>query len=687
MKSIILLIIGFFIIALFIYFFFYKTNFETFSNYSNDEIIKYSNIEIDKIYNNYNQLKELYKKGLYLNNNDVITKKNEIKISFDKIEYIMPSREYKLQVNNIYNGETPNYGIIKYLNEVDDFEFNKLMSNLKNLILASNVNLNNLKKCYNDIKLFYKSGKTSTSNEVLIKKTEIDDTINSIKLSLNNNDAEIKLDNIYKDIKLYLDLIDDTRFNSLITNLENLIIDNNNDFSIILNNYNQIKQLYNNNNSVISPDVLTKKEEIKNAFLRIKQALNNDIDKTYADNIYNGNNKLGIIFYLNEINDIEFTKLINQIRVILTDINATYNINNNDVINKFNELNELYKSIYINKTFNYNDKLQEINKLNNDIYNELLLLTTQDNIYNSGVILILNTTLKRAYELNNTIEINNNINSFKEKVKQFGYVDSSVTNNKFEDDFNKYFNISIDAKTDVPIDNYDKIDTTFDIRNKSFKIIEEKKELTLESLKDDFNNIYNSFDIIYNMYKNNSDLNDAQKIQIINLNNIIYTAINNISNYYPNNYNYRDRIISIKNVIIKSILEDEIKTNNIDESKTKLFNAINEIKNLIINNYNKNNNDEININLCINNIINAINNNQYSLKLNEIKNCDKSLFNNKDIIISPKMFISANNGITWDTATSINDFKKTGINNDYYIYNYSLATSADDGKKWSLLNT
>jgi len=56
--------------------------------------------------------------------------------------------------------------------------------------------------------------------------------------------------------------------------------------------------------------------------------------------------------------------------------------------------------------------------------------------------------------------------------------------------------------------------------------------------------------------------------------------------------------------------------------------------------------------------------------------------NNKDIIINPKMFISANNGITWQTATSIDDYRKKGYNDDNYIYNYSLASSTDEGKKW-----
>ena len=44
--------------------------------------------------------------------------------------------------------------------------------------------------------------------------------------------------------------------------------------------------------------------------------------------------------------------------------------------------------------------------------------------------------------------------------------------------------------------------------------------------------------------------------------------------------------------------------------------------------------------------------------MNELKNCDKSLFNNENLIIHPKIAISKNNGQTWDLATDVYEYQK-----------------------------
>ena len=90
-------------------------------------------------------------------------------------------------------------------------------------------------------------------------------------------------------------------------------------------------------------------------------------------------------------------------------------------------------------------------------------------------------------------------------------------------------------------------------------------------------------------------------------------------------------------------------------------------------------------NKCLKEIINAIINNKFPIKVNELKNCHKSLFNDNNLVIYPKLAVSKN-GKKWDLATDLYDFNKTGINKNPYIYSYKLAGTTNDGKDWKFIS-
>ena len=402
------------------------------------------------------------------------------------------------------------------------------------------------------------------------------------------------------------------------------------EITAISTNYNELKELYSNGTSPNGLLALQKKANIKMAFDNIEKLLASSNDKYLLATIYYGNNKNNanynetnyynnnyIIKYLDTINDEEFGNLMMKVIEIILNATKDNNINsyktNGNIIlilADFKNLNELYSSVYIDKSFNYEAKQEEISNITRKIMTTLLLITTYSYIYTSGIDLILNTTLKRSYETNNLIEINNNINSFKEKI--------DILKNQLEKKTPSAVQSSIirQQQNDEPL---------------------YQSDLSMDKVKDDFSNINNAFELINNTYKNK---NFNEEIFIANLINVINTSLDNISNYYQYNNEYKNKVIAIKNTSIKSILESELKNSYIQNDnarieilKTNFFDNINEIKNLIISITTKRTSN-IDNEACLYNIINAIKANNYPINVSNIPNCDKSLFNDKDIVIN-----------------------------------------------------
>jgi hypothetical protein len=438
----------------------------------------------------------------------------------------------------------------------------------------------------------------------------------------------------------------------------------------IKDNYEKLKVFYKNEKADIN-GILEAKKYIKDAINNIDILLLNSYDRYKLSDIYHNE----LIPILDKPKDLIFFDIIEKIKIIIDNsINNNYYNHRNtikEIRSNFKQLNEIYKNVYIDKVFTYIEKRDLIDSLIKTIYDLLLKITDYDDLNSSGIIIILNTSLSRAYETNNVIEINSNINSFEEKIKRLA-IKLNVDEEK------KDFDV-IPANTgDMNI-------------NASVDIISPKVNISVTTIKNDFNNIYNSFDLINKIYSNNKELNNNQQTQIKSLNNIIYNSINNIANYDKNNKNYYNNVTVINNVIIKPILEAELLNayklnddNKIIRVKNRFYDAIIEIKNLIITNYSKTS-ISTDKNKCLKEIIDAIINNNFPIKVNELKNCDKSLFNNNNLVIYPKLAISKN-GKKWDFATDLYELKKTGINNNPYIYSYKLAGTTNDGKDWKFIS-
>jgi len=672
------IILGVFLLCIFIYII--NSYQECFTNYTNKEIKTLSLTEIDKITTAYEEIKRLYFKGFLVNSLEVNKEKNIIKNSIAKIANLVPNSSDKMNINNIYYGSTSDYGIRKYLNEINDKQFNDIIIQLNNLSPnndARNNEINNIINNYNDIKTLYT--RTDNSNiytSIVSKKKAIESAFNNLKSIVSNKSDKQKIDIIYTEISMYLTTPNDAYFLPKLEELKLISPNSLNDINNIKSKYEDIKRI--NNSS--SPEAIKLKDDINKIILDIRNRAGDKSDRDKLDLIYYGEAKdnYGLIVYLDEIDENRFNILMKQLKTIidnLTDVITTKNNIVDEIIDLFNQLNDLYKDVYINKITTYDIKKEEIENKNRLIYSKLLLIVPVSKLHSTEIILILNTTLKRAYEINNITDINSIVTSFKELVKKIVINEASITPSNTNKNEIKGI---IQSSLGIPIEE---------------QVIPLK--ITTQGIKDDFNNIYNSFDLLNTIFKNNYNssfnFNNTLKPQLDSYKAIIYGSIDNISKYYSKNADYVNNILSIKNVIIKPIINNDLEESYrkkdeilISTIRTRFYKAMNEIKNLIINNYGKSS-TQININICLNNIIEAISNNKFPLKVSNINACHKSLFDNKDIIITPKMFVSENNGIIWKPATELDSFKKTGINNNPYLYNYELASSSDNGINWNMI--
>lgn len=401
----------------------------------------------------------------------------------------------------------------------------------------------------------------------------------------------------------------------------------NNENQNLINN--ELDNIKNNHNDI---------NKIKTSFDIILNLINDDNSKIKISNIYYS--KLVPIINTNT-NKNSFDVVIKEIQNAIDDyLNLnTINVTTTTIIIKdINSLLQLYKGIYIDKVFSLNQKQIEINNLNMKIYNSFLRLTTNEDLYNSGIVLILNTTLKRAYEDNNYIYINSNINTLLSKLK------------------------SLNANTNLPI----AINHIYNINPTPVQITYNENQLNNE-----FANIKNYFELLIILYKN-KDNRDVKQITTLTSN--IYNSLNIIANYNPK---YTNIIISIINVIIKPILDIELNNNftpNFDDLTIKFNNAILSIKNITLNYIN-------NQEFCLNNITKEILNGNFPIQTEKINNCDKSFFNNKNLILYPKLTISTDKGKTWNLANDLYENK----NNYPFVYTYQIASSTDEGNQWNIM--
>ena len=300
------IILGVFLLCIFIYLI--NSYQECFTNYTNKEIKTLSLTEIDKIKTAYEEIKRLYFKGFLVNSLEVNKKKDIIKNSIAKIANLVPNSSDKMNINNIYYGSTSDYGIRKYLNEINDKQFNDIINQLRNLSPnndARNNEINNIINNYNDIKTLY--SRTDNSNiytSVISKKRAIESAFNNLKSIVSSKSDKQKIDIIYTEISMYLTTPNDAYFLPKLEELKLIAPNSLSDIDNIKSKYEDIKKI--NNSS--SPEAIKLKDDINKIILDIRNRAGDKSDIDKLDLIYYGEAKdnYGLIVYLDEIDENRF---------------------------------------------------------------------------------------------------------------------------------------------------------------------------------------------------------------------------------------------------------------------------------------------------------------------------------------------------------------------------------------------
>ncbi len=303
------------------------------------------------------------------------------------------------------------------------------------------------------------------------------------------------------------------------------------------------------------------KTKIRDAFTDIEKGLMSNYDKYKLQNIYSTEIVPLLELEASSINEEKFKMSMNNVIFLINySTNSSYydfSSNITDIRSSFRELTGLYNDVYITKIYKLENVKERIDSLKKKIYDLLLKVTTNDDLTISGINLILNTTLQRSYEVNDITQINSQIDTFNEKLKNINY--------KLNIDMNK-------EKKEV----LDK--TKEDVR-------ENKDKEVFAMIQLEIDKIYNSFDVIIYIYKNNGN-----KSQIAGLIDIIYKSIDNIIGYNEKNADYKVKITTVKTAVIKPILENDLVNSRNDDAeitkiKNRFYDGIIEIKNIIISNY------------------------------------------------------------------------------------------------------
>lgn len=300
------------------------------------------------------------------------------------------------------------------------------------------------------------------------------------------------------------------------------------------------------------------KTKIKDGFRDIEKGLANNYDKYKLQNIYSTEIVPLLELKASFANEEKFKMSMNNVVFLINySTNSSYydfSSNITDIRSNFRELTGLYNDVYITKIYKFETVRERIDSLKKKIYDLLLKVTTADDLSTSGINLILNTTLQRSYEVNDMTQINSQIETFNEKLKNINY--------KLNNDMNK--NKVLKTKEEIA---------------------ENKDKEVFSMIQLEIDKIYNSFDVIIFIYKNNGNI-----YQIPALINIIYKSIDNIIGYNEKNAEYKVKITTVKTAIIKPILENDLvnSRNNdaeITKIKNRFYDGIIEIKNIIVTSY------------------------------------------------------------------------------------------------------
>ena len=328
-------------------------------------------------------------------------------LKLDKLNYIKP---HILTKNSFYK------------------EKHKELLKRKNNII--NLSLEEIKKSY-DNKNKELDIINNNINNLKIKRKEKEIINNSIQYyNIIDIDNKIKLiEKLKDDIDIKIDKLEiENRMNELV-NKKSLIgfIKEDNYKKIDLNNYEEIKDKYENNINILLDKFNNYYKIDNNEFINIK---NNLLDIKDNINFLLNFNKIKEINIL-EDNIKEIDNEIEDIKDKLKKINnkEQYFILKKEIEEyKINEKNILEKNILINEINNINDELDKENNNKIELYNEIIILKKNiDEIYNIDRELDEIYISKNIYEILNNLVSNNGLEIY--LISEYlGTINSSINN-------------------------------------------------------------------------------------------------------------------------------------------------------------------------------------------------------------------------------------------------------------------
>lgn len=509
------------------------------------EIQKFSNLNSLKIKEN-----ELKEELLVLNNKkeeiDKLRKEiiilNNVNTLKSKFDYINTYKELLLNEKNNYNIEVNNFNeLVK--------EYNKLES--YNIELTKQKELfNKLNSELGTIKLLEKDLKSIEINSLNINK--INNTINQINKEidiLTNNDLDIKLDNITKEIIENKNII--TSYDSSkLYSLEN-----------ILDSYNENIKNYNNYNRLIESNTLL--DDLNNK-------INNEIDKLEIslNNLKNLRTHNLLENFIDLVIDNKPCPLCGSFDHPNIISKNSKVVSNNEIENLEKDLMKLKSESIKNKSIIENNE-QLINEFKEKINYELLNLD-------------LNA-------LNNNINIENiNKEKYKVAVKNIDILDSKRINIAKNIEANNKLLTSKQGEISLlnqQIENYTNLINEANIKINDFcngndlKLIKLNKENEIKELNHRINNLNNDIHRINNQYQNSKINLEKLSKSILDYENRINISNDDINLFMvKNNINIEIYNLYLSKVSDINIINKIITDYDIEYTKIKSLILLNEEK-------------------------------------------------------------------------------------------------------------
>ena len=521
----------------------------------------------------------------------------------ENIKLVNKNKELVEEINNIkqlISGNIANSGF-------DLGNKDEIATNLQNLIIDNTQLKDNISKL---------KSKNDEYEKELINKNEVENKLKNITIQHENIlEKNSKLQNDFNELS--------NKFSEKVKNNEDLIKEN----ITIKDKYNKSKQeiekLKNNLEETTEKFNNTKKlleEEQKIIKISLKKSENSNIELT--NDIQNKNDQISNLKNVAKEKDKSITDLnskLSESKIILDklkDENEKQLILSNQNINSLNDENQKLKYLTKELTKENQNLLEQISRLKDEINKYAIDFQTLKN--ENEETKTLNNRLRDQFDRTNQEK-----DILNEEVNKVKTVNGSANNEinywkeKYENDLNNKEEETNILRNEIEILNY-KID---DINRQYMKTMEELnlKEMEIEKYKEREKKVREEFNALKD---NNVELNNKIEQHLNDLKREVHTSYDTNSKNNQLTIKVTDLTNKIKKITEENNSLKKIKKEIIDDMNNKN----NEIKKKEIELYtiekNNKNNQKI-IDNCLSIIIQYVNKNKNSIKLNK-----HSLFNN-----------------------------------------------------------